>query len=171
VLPYTDRQWQSLFRTIGVPELGEDPRFAKLYERSANIAALYEIVGKHLTTRTTAEWLAAFEAADVPAMRTNTLESLIDDPQIKAVGLVREEDHPTEGRILRLRGAVRWEGEAEAPAPSPAPRLGEHGVEVLRDAGVGETEIADLVRAGVLRLPVEAGAETSQESAQGGQRS
>jgi crotonobetainyl-CoA:carnitine CoA-transferase CaiB-like acyl-CoA transferase len=104
-------------------------------------------------------------------MRTNTLESLIDDPQIKAVGLVREEDHPTEGRILRLRGAVRWEGEAEAPAPSPAPRLGEHGVEVLRDAGVGETEIADLVRAGVLRLPVEAGAETSQESAQGGQRS
>ncbi|MDF1873951.1 CoA transferase [Vannielia sp.] len=171
VLPYTDQQWQSLFRTLDVPELGEDPRFARLFERSANIAALYQIVAKHLTTRTTAEWLAAFEAADIPAMPTNTLETLIDDPQLKAVGLIREEEHPSEGRILRVRGAVHWDGEDDTAPPPLAPRLGEHGVELLRDAGVGEAEIADLVRAGVLRLPAETGPEPDQDNAQGGQPS
>ncbi|MEX0408626.1 CoA transferase [Aquibium sp. LZ166] len=153
VLPYTDQQWQSLFRVIGAPELGEDPRFAGLYTRTANIAALYEIVGQHIATRPSAEWLDLFQAADVPAMRTNTLDNVLDDPQLQATGFAREEDHPTEGRILRLRGAVRWQGEADAPQPRPAPRLGEHGAEVLREAGLDEESIAALVRAGALRLP------------------
>jgi formyl-CoA transferase len=163
VLPYTDRQWHTLFQIIGEPELGEDPRYAKLYERNANIATLYEIVGRHITTRSTEAWLAEFAAADIPAMRTNTLESLIDDPHIKAVDLVREESHPTEGRILRIRGAVRWEGEAET-APPMAPRLGEHGLEVLREAGIDEADINDLVQAGILRLPTESGPGTSGAS-------
>lgn len=163
VLPYTDRQWHTLFQIIGEPELGEDPRYAKLYERNANIATLYEIVGRHITTRSTEAWLAEFAAADIPAMRTNTLESLIDDPHIKAVDLVREENHPTEGRILRIRGAVRWEGEAET-APPMAPRLGEHGLEVLREAGIDEADINDLVQAGILRLPTESGPGTSGAS-------
>ncbi len=158
VLPYTDQQWQSLFRVIGAPELGEDPRFAGLYTRTANIAALYEIVGQHLARRPSAEWLDLFRAADVPAMRTNTLETVLEDPQLQATGFAREEDHPSEGRIVRLRGAVRWEGEADAPLPSPAPRLGEHGAEVLREAGLDEEAIAALVRAGALHLPADPGA-------------
>lgn len=165
VTPYTDRQWQSLFRVIGAPELGEDPRFAGLYTRTANIAALYEIVGRHIATRPADEWLDLFQAADVPAMRINTLDTILDDPQLVATGFAREETHPSEGRILRLRGAARWEGEAEAPPPRPAPRLGEHGAELLREAGLDEEAIAALVRAGALHLPGDPGAAAAPTNA------
>lgn len=152
VIPYTDRQWQALFVAIGQPQLAEDPRFARLHARTRNIAELYRILGRHLAGRTTAEWLEIFEAADIPAMRTNRLDGLLDDPQLRATGFASEVAHPSEGTLLRPKGAVRRD-EAPQSAPCEAPRLGEHGAEVLREAGLSEAEIGALMRSGVLHLP------------------
>ena len=152
IIPYTDRQWQALFAAIGQPALAGDPRFAGLHARTRNIAELYAIVGRHIATRTTAEWLEICAGADIPAMPTNTLEGLLDDPHLRATGLATEVAHPSQGALLRLRGAVRREQAPESP-PCEAPRLGEHGGEVLREAGLSEDEIAALAGAGVLHLP------------------
>lgn len=152
VIPYTDRQWRALFVAIGQPQLAEDPRFAELHARTRNIAELYEIVARHIATRSTAEWLDIMAAADIPAMRTNRLEDLLDDPQLRATGFATRVEHPSEGTLLRLRGAVRRDEAPQSP-PGEAPRLGEHGVEVLREAGLSRDEIVALTQAGVLRLP------------------
>ena len=87
------------------------------------------------------------ERNDIPCVRPNDLDDLIDDPHLAAVGFIRELEHPTEGR-LRLAGIPsRWNGE-KLPISRPPPRLGEHSVEVLREAGLDSAEIERLLAEG-----------------------
>jgi crotonobetainyl-CoA:carnitine CoA-transferase CaiB-like acyl-CoA transferase len=53
-------------------------------------------------------------------------------------------DHPTEGGTRIVRPPVRFSN-ADCPLRRPAPRLGEHSREILREAGLDEQEIEDLL--------------------------
>ena len=147
-LPYTDRQWAALFEIAGRPDLAEDPRFATLPSRLAHIDAVYAMLGALLAERTTAEWLEAFDAANIPSMPINRPDDLLDDPHLAATGFWRTMEHPDLGtlrfpdvpaRLSKTPGAIR-----RAP-----PKLGEHSVEVLAEIGYDGAEIETLVEAGV----------------------
>jgi crotonobetainyl-CoA:carnitine CoA-transferase CaiB-like acyl-CoA transferase len=90
-----------------------------------------------------------FDRLDVPASPYNTIGTLIDDPHLRAVGMVREEDHPTEGPTWAIGAPNRFSG-GMAPPRAPAPRLGADGAAVLADAGLSNDEIDTLRRNGVL---------------------
>jgi crotonobetainyl-CoA:carnitine CoA-transferase CaiB-like acyl-CoA transferase len=152
-LIYNDKQCESFFRAVGKPQLfTEDPRFATITARTEHISELYALVEEVLATRTTAEWVELLERADIPVMALNDLDGLIDDPHLAATGLVRESDHPTEGRLRSIGVPTRWS--ETQPAPSrPAPRLGEHSVEVLRECGYSDAAIAELVECGAVQMP------------------
>jgi crotonobetainyl-CoA:carnitine CoA-transferase CaiB-like acyl-CoA transferase len=150
VVIYTDRMWEAFFALIGRPELGDDPRFSTLTDRTAHIDELYKLVEDSLPARTTDDWSKALAAAGIPAVPVLGLADLFDDPHLEAVGFFDEIDHPSEGRMMLPRLPVRFGG-AAAPAGRPAPRLGEHSTEVLREAGLDPREIAALVADGVVR--------------------
>ncbi|GGG44622.1 CoA transferase [Caldovatus sediminis] len=145
----TDAQAHAFFEAIGRPELKTDPRFATVAARTANTGEYFALRAEALKGRTTAEWLEIFDRLDVPAMPYNTIESLLTDPHLRAVGLVREEEHPTEGPTFAIGAPNRLSG-GEAPPGRPAPRLGADGAAVLREAGIAEEEIAALREAGAL---------------------
>ncbi|MBW8268818.1 CaiB/BaiF CoA transferase family protein [Caldovatus aquaticus] len=145
----TDAQAHAFFDAIGRPELKTDPRFATVAARTAHTEEYFALRAEALKGRTTAEWLAIFDRLDVPAMPYNTIESLLRDPHLRAVGLIREEEHPTEGPTYAIGAANRLSG-GEAPPARPAPRLGADGAAVLRESGFAETEIAALREAGAL---------------------
>ncbi|MBT5811406.1 MAG: CoA transferase, partial [Rhodospirillaceae bacterium] len=84
-MPYTDRHWRALFELADKAELADDPRFATMPARTSNIDVLYGVLGEILLTRTTAEWLEAFKANDLPAAKMNSVEDLFDDPHLDAV--------------------------------------------------------------------------------------
>jgi len=149
VLAYNDKQWRSFFAAIGRPELPDaDPRFADVGSRTVHIDALYALIAEVFSARTTAEWLAILDSADIPAMPLHTLDTLIDDPHLAAIGFLQTAEHPSEGTIRSTGVPTSW-SESQAAPGRPAPHLGEHSVEVLREAGYTGAEIDRLLAAGI----------------------
>ena len=145
MLPYNDGQWRRFFEAIGKSHIVEtDSRFADIAARTANIDALYEMLSEELKHRTTEEWLDLLQRHDIPCIRPNTLESLLEDPHLADVGFFRFEDHPSEGRVRTMREPSTW---SETPPPTGrfAPRLGQHTREILAEAGYTPGELDALI--------------------------
>ena len=79
----------------------------------------------------------------------DSLDALIDDPHLAAVGLIRTIEQPGDGEVRLVGPAATW-SRTPPSIHAPAPRLGEHGAEILREAGFAEAEIEDLRTAGAL---------------------
>jgi crotonobetainyl-CoA:carnitine CoA-transferase CaiB-like acyl-CoA transferase len=150
ILPYTDQNWRDFFTIAGRPDLLEDPRFKTLGTRLKHIEFLYEELGKIATTRTNAEWLDELDRHNIPGMIVNSLESLLRDPHLEATGFWQIMEHPTEG-TLRLPGIPAAYSKTPASIRRLPPRLGEHSVEILREAGLGAPEIDALLASGATR--------------------
>ena len=142
-LPYTDQHWITFFDIVERPDLAKDPRFCDRTVRPKYFSELYQVLDSLLRHRTTQEWLDAFDKADIPAMPVNTLEDLLEDPHLKATGFFSEREHPTEGPITTFASPLDFE-KTKTEFRRHAPRLGEDGVEVLREAGLGDVAIERL---------------------------
>jgi crotonobetainyl-CoA:carnitine CoA-transferase CaiB-like acyl-CoA transferase len=140
VIVYTDNQWRAFARLIGRPGLlEEDERFRTLGTRTTHADAVYALVREEMLTGTTAEWLDKLNGADVPATPLHTLESIFDDPHLRATGFFEESEHPTEGKLLITRGPKNWSKTPPA-IRRHAPRLGENTVEILTEIGYSAGE-------------------------------
>lgn len=143
----TDAQAFAVFDALGRPELKTDPRFSSVGARFKHVPEYFAIRAEGLKRKTTAEWVAIFEQADVPAMQYHTLESLLEDEHLRDVGFFRKVEHPTEGRIVDM--ALPNQSTAGARTDfMPAPKVGQHSVEILREAGYTDAEVGQLIAAG-----------------------
>jgi crotonobetainyl-CoA:carnitine CoA-transferase CaiB-like acyl-CoA transferase len=142
-----DRQWRAVLDRIGEGERMKDPRFATLQARTEHSTEVYAFLDAIFRTRTTAQWLELLEKADVPAGPLHTLESLLDDEHLQAVGFFERHEHPTEGTVVSLRPPSRWSKTPLAIDRLP-PRLGQHSGEILREAGFTPAEITAMAAAG-----------------------
>jgi crotonobetainyl-CoA:carnitine CoA-transferase CaiB-like acyl-CoA transferase len=148
-LIYTDGHWRRFFAAVpGWAHFADDPRFATLASRLRHIAEIYPMVAEFMRQHTTDECIALLDRLDIPVMRLNTVESLIDDPHLKAKGFFRAVEHPSEGPILQMAVPTQYSKTPAGPERL-APRLGEHSREVLRDAGYDDAAIDALVAARV----------------------
>jgi crotonobetainyl-CoA:carnitine CoA-transferase CaiB-like acyl-CoA transferase len=150
ILPYTDQNWRDFFTIAGRQDLLDDPRFKTLGTRLRHIEILYEELGKIATTRTSTEWLAELDRRNIPSMVVNSLESLLRDPHLKATGFWQIVEHPTEG-TMRLPGIPAAYSKTPAAIRRLPPRLGEHSVEILREAGLSPAEVDALLASGATR--------------------
>ena len=156
---YSDKQWASFFKAIGRSEIFEnDPRFLNLTVRTQHINDLQALAAKIFLERTTNAWLALLDQADIPTMPLHTLETIFEDPHLKAVNMFEWTEHPTEGRVRRVAVPSTWTDSQPTPG-RPAPQLGEHSAEILKELGYSDAEISSLIAQGVtLTAKIEAGA-------------
>ena len=151
VLVYNDKQWRAFFGLIGRPELLSDPKFATQEARSRDFEGAYAMIAAEMKKRSTAEWIAAMEAADIPVQRMNSLADIVDDPHLAATGYFRTVEHPTEGSIRSMAVPSEW-SESAPEYRRHAPRLGEHTREILREAGLTDAAVEDLIASGAARI-------------------
>jgi len=143
VAVWADKLWRPFCHAIERPELADDPRFADRRTRFAHREHLRAIVVPIFRERTVAEWMARLEKGDVLCVPVNDFKTLANDPQVRASGLLVEEDHPRAGRFTTLGPAARFD-RTPGTRRTSAPGLGEHTDAVLAETGVSADEIARL---------------------------
>jgi len=130
----------------------KDPKFATQEVRSKHYDDAYAFVADEMKKRTTAEWIEALEAADIPVQRMNSLADIVADPHLAAIGYFRMVEHPSEGRIRTMAVPSEW-SDSQPEYRRHAPRLGEHTREVLREAGYSADRIERLIASGAAAVP------------------
>ena len=144
ILPYDHSHYVALFEAGGRPDLAADERFATPIERVTHSDSLYRDVATVLTQRTTADWLEFCEEHGIPATQAATLDELIDELPI--------DEHPVAGQFRVIPPPEQF-SETPPSIRRPAPGIGEHGREILSEAGYDTAEIDGLIDAGVLTVP------------------
>jgi crotonobetainyl-CoA:carnitine CoA-transferase CaiB-like acyl-CoA transferase len=148
----SDSEWQGFCRAAETPDLAEDQRFNTPGGRTANASERIHLMADILAKRTTGDWLARLDAADVPCAPVLRRGEVVSNEQVVARELIREFDHPGIGRVRQPRPAAEFSA-TPVRAPSPAPAIGEHGRQILEELGYAADEIACLGDAKVVRLP------------------
>lgn len=141
-----ERQWPALARAIGMPGLPADPRFAGAEARRVNALVLMAILDEVFAQKPLAEWRAVLDAAGVTFGVVGTVAEIVADPQALTAGILRPLG---DTGMLTVDSPFSLSGEEKVPI-AVAPGFGEHGEEILREAGYSEGEISELRAAGVV---------------------
>lgn len=144
--------WQRFCRTIGAPQLIEDPRFADNASRVAARDELTAEIESVTMSRDVSEWLTLFEEARVPADRINDIGGVLDGSQARALGAVQSLVHDTAGSYPAIGLPLRIDRDP-LPIPRPAPLLGQHTRESLLRAGIEPDDVEALIAGGTAAEP------------------
>lgn len=120
-----DRQFRALADCLGEPAWGSDPRFATNPARVAHRAALVAMLRERFSAKPADAWLAALEAAGVPAGSVRSVPEALASPEAAARGMVVDS-----GGVRMVAPVVRLAATPARVEHAP-PRLGEHTDEVL----------------------------------------
>jgi crotonobetainyl-CoA:carnitine CoA-transferase CaiB-like acyl-CoA transferase len=145
-----DVQFTRLALVAGHAEWAVSPLFATNKARVANRAAFVAAFSAVSVTRTTADWVAALEAARVPCGPVNTLAEVFADPQVVARGMEIRMEHATGASVPLVANPIRMSATPPEYRRAP-PVLGQHTRAVLAERlGLDEAAIAALAEQGVI---------------------
>jgi formyl-CoA transferase len=143
-----DTQWQRFCAAVGHPELAKDARYAQNHERIARRMEVEQLVSGWLRQKDTDDWITVLESAEVPSGPVYTIDRILADPQVAALGLVKTSVHPTSGP-LRFVGAPFHLSNDDTEPYRPPPLLGEHTHAILQEVlHLSEADIRELTQNG-----------------------
>ncbi len=141
--------WRAFCTAIGLPELGDDPRYATNLGRLAGRDQLIPVLEARMRERPSADWLEIFGRLQVPSAPVNNLAQALAEPTLIENGGIVSVPYAPFGDLRMLANPIRMsdmEGGYEGP-----PRLGEHTQRVLAEvAGYDAEKIAGLEAAGAV---------------------
>jgi crotonobetainyl-CoA:carnitine CoA-transferase CaiB-like acyl-CoA transferase len=145
----TDSQVRAFLNATGRSDLLNDDRFNSIAARAKNVKEWFEVRGMPLTYRTTDEWLELFQKADIAAQPCHTLETLQHDKHLKAVGLISQESHPTEGNVAAIRASIRVD-DGYLDVRSTAQPKGWDSKPLLAEMGFEQEQIEAMLNSGAV---------------------
>jgi len=145
-----DAQFVRFCEAAGAPELAADPRYAANEDRVAQRARLVPAVAALLRRRTTAQWLAALEAAQVPCGPINDLAQVFEEPQVRHRGLRLDLPHPVAGSTPGVRNPVRFSRTHIEYERAPPPLGADTRTELRERLGLDDATLGELAARGVI---------------------
>src|SRR5688572_24676680 len=145
----TQKMAERVFRSIGRPDLVDNPRYRTNADRVKHAAELDAIIGAFVAERTQAENVAYFEQSEVTIGPIYDISQIVEDPHVIAREILADYPdadmdafpmHHVVPRLLGTPGSVR----------TPAPRLGQHNRELLGEVGVDAAAYSQLLAAGAV---------------------
>src|SRR5690554_6323150 len=114
----TENFWHNLARAIGAEELIKDPRFTDYASRLAHRAEMNELIGKYISTGTTAEWAERLQHHDVPRSPILSVGEALEHPNTKTRDMSSNVAHPILGDLRLVGNPINYMG---VPRPSLSP--------------------------------------------------
>ena len=143
-----DRYWPDFCRLVGRDDLIDNPRFVDLAARRTNGAACVAELDAMFAARSFAEWKELLAGLDAPWAPVQSVEEVIEDPQITANGYVGEVNLEG-GQSYRLP-TVPIQLDEQAPPVRRAPEHGEHTELLLQELGYDWDRISELMDQSVI---------------------
>ena len=138
-----DKLWAGFCELVGRPELIDDKRFQTNSARTRNQTQLKAVLNQIFPARTVEEWISGLDGAGIPCGPINTIDRLLEDPQVKARNMIVDIEHPVAGH-LRMPGLPIKLSETPGEVTRPAPLLGQHTDEILAEFDFDAVRLAAL---------------------------
>ncbi|MEM9500539.1 MAG: CoA transferase [Pseudomonadota bacterium] len=145
-----DSVWKRMATMMGVPELGDDPRYNSHVARGRNQAELDTLIGEWTKQRTSKEVLDLCEENGVPAGNIYRAPEMLEDPHFASREAIVEVPHPLHENFMMQNvapklsetpGSIGWVG----------PDLGQHNEEIFGELlGMDSATLADLGERGII---------------------
>ena len=145
-----DSQFVALCKVIGLPELLEDPRFARNADRVEHREQLIEVLTAHFLTASADEWVSRIHAVKVPVGAINNIAQALAEPQVQARDMLVPIAHPLNLDFAMVGSPIKLPG-SPVQYQRPPPVLGQDTDAVLAERlGLSEAQLVELKEQGVI---------------------
>lgn len=126
-----DSLFKKLCISLGIEQVSNDSRFSTNPLRNENYSEIKEILVDIFAQKTTDEWMSILDDAGVPNSPINTIDKVIENPQVVARDMVKTVKHKVAGEV-KMPGIAIKLSDTPGSIEIAAPLLGEHNEEILK---------------------------------------
>jgi crotonobetainyl-CoA:carnitine CoA-transferase CaiB-like acyl-CoA transferase len=130
-----EKFWNGLVAALEAPALATDTRFSTRAGRIANYEALGTEFRERFSRDSLAAWTERLGRNDVPFAPVQSVDEVIEDPQVKHLGLIVPVIS-SHGAAMAVRPPVQFAGQRSGCVRAP-PLLNEHGAAIRAALAVG----------------------------------
>lgn len=127
--------FRKLCKTIDRPDLPENPLFTTNEARVKNQQLLKDEISSALSAHTAAEWLAILRGAGLACGPINSIEDVVNDPQVAARNMIVEVDDPAAGRVKLFGCPIKMSAFEDPHLRRTAPELDGDRERILKELG------------------------------------
>jgi crotonobetainyl-CoA:carnitine CoA-transferase CaiB-like acyl-CoA transferase len=148
---FNQRMWKGLCAALEQPDWLQDTRFIDPQMRASNRPLLIQLIGAEIIKQPLAYWEKRLKENDVPCSPVNTIDKVVEQPQVLAREMVQAIELEGLG-MMSMAGLPIKFSDSPGAVRLPPPRLGQHTAEILTEMGYAQEQINVLAKQGAIGL-------------------